>query len=240
MTSIAKYGMRQGGCIYVAQLLAIDVPQCDDGYGIVISQLEPKVRKEAAASVDAGLPAGNRKPAAPSNSKSKNAPKVPGIPFDIKMRSIALHVRRAKRLHRGKKSDWRREFEVKLSWLALPKKTVLEKVRRGSQHACNLIGMCLCLLNCSCLRVQNWHKREHYRRMIEDQKEMLKRDMNDPDKPLRNLVCVRVRACVRARTRCRMQKRICERVSEFLCRWDRERDCACVLTLTHRTVIQRK
>ena len=52
------------------------------------------------------------------------------------------------------------------------------------------------MLNCSCLRVQNWHKREHYRRMIEDQKEMLKRDMNDPDKPLRNLVCVCVCVCV--------------------------------------------
>jgi hypothetical protein len=177
-------------------LLVINVPQRNDGYSIAISQLEPKVRKEAAASVDAGLPAGNRKPAAPSKSKSKNAPKVPGIPLDIKMRSIALHVRRAKRLHRSKKSDWRREFEVKLSWLMLPKKTVLEKVRRSSRNACNLTGMYLCLLNCSCLRVQNWHKREHYRRMIEDQKEMLKRDMNDPDKPLRNLVCVCVCVCV--------------------------------------------
>ena len=127
MTSIVKSGTRHGSYIYVAQKLAINVPQRNDGYNMVISQLEPKVRKEAAASVDAGLPAGNRKPAAPSQSKSKSAPKVPGIPLDIRMRSIALHVRRAKRLHRSKKSDWRREFEVKLSWLVLPKKTVLEK-----------------------------------------------------------------------------------------------------------------
>jgi hypothetical protein len=80
------------------------------------SQLEPKVRKDAAAAADAGLPSGNRKPATPAKSKNKHAPKVPGIPHDIKMKSIAAHVREAKRLHRDKKSDWQLEFEVILSW----------------------------------------------------------------------------------------------------------------------------
>ena len=75
--------------------------------------------------------------------------------------------------------------------------------------------------------------------MMEDQKEMLKRDMNDPDKPLRNLVCV----CVCVLTRA-LPYVVCKReyVSELVgcCVCWTERDCACVLTLTHRTMLQRK